>query len=226
MIEARNHSALWARLDQFELDDSSAAYPYSKRLARENGWSAPFTERVLTEYKRFLFLSQKVDHPVVPSDAVDQAWHLHLCYTRSYWEELCGEVLRTPLHHGPTRGESTATARFGDWYEGTLAAYRDYFGHEAPPDIWPPAWERFRLQLPRRVDLSTHVVFRKRTAMITLLGGTIALLLTSCSHSDGDPGFWMLTLAILATISFLCRGGTKGGGSTGCDSGCSGCGGD
>lgn len=230
MIEARNHSALWARLEQFELDDPTAAVPFSKRLARENGWSIPFTERVLKEYRRFLFLSQKLDHPVVPSDAVDQAWHLHLCYTRSYWDELCGEVLRTPLHHGPTRGEPSDTARFGKWYEGTLQAYREYFGHEPPEDIWPSAIERFRPQLARRVDLQTYFVLRKRTAMVSLLGGTIALLLTGCSATmGGEWFFWLfgaLILVLLLTKLFRSGGGSGGGCGSGCNSsGCSGCGG-
>ena len=78
--------------------------------------------RAIEEYKRFVFLAMAAGHPVTPLDEVDQVWHLHLCYTRSYWEDLCGEVLRAPLHHGPTRGGAAERARFDDQYRRTLAS--------------------------------------------------------------------------------------------------------
>ena len=95
---------LWQRIAAFEFDPVDAALPFSRRLARDNGWSDAFAQRAVEEYRRFVFLAMVAGHPVTPSDEVDQVWHLHLCYTRSYWEDLCGEVLPRPLHHGPTRG--------------------------------------------------------------------------------------------------------------------------
>ncbi len=41
------------------------------------------------EYRRFAFLAATAGHPVTPSDAVDQAWHLHLTYSRDYWDRFC-----------------------------------------------------------------------------------------------------------------------------------------
>ena len=112
-------------------------------MARENGWSHGRARRVVEEYRRFLFLACSAGHPVTPSDAVDQAWHLHLAYTRSYWEDLCGEVLGRPLHHGPTRGGPAEGAKFRDWYARTLASYEGAFGSPPPSDIWPAPRERF-----------------------------------------------------------------------------------
>ncbi len=135
--------ALWARLEAFDLDESGASLPLSARLARENGWSLGFARRVVGEYKRFVFLAMRAGHPVSPSDEVDQVWHAHLCYTRSYWDEMCGEILGAPLHHGPTRGGSAETRKFEAWYEKTLQSYRHFFGNEPPRDIWPPSAIRF-----------------------------------------------------------------------------------
>ncbi len=87
------NNELWQRLEAFELNDSEADFCFSTRLAQENGWSEAFARRVIREYKRFLYLAKSAGHPVTPSDQVDQAWHLHLCYTRSYWNELCANVL-------------------------------------------------------------------------------------------------------------------------------------
>jgi uncharacterized protein (TIGR04222 family) len=68
---------------------------------------------------------------------------LHLTYTRSYWEDLCRDVLERPLHHGPTKGGTEEQARFVDLYNQTLASYRRFFGQQPPRDVWPPAERRF-----------------------------------------------------------------------------------
>ena len=51
------HLELWRRLEALELDDPAASFPFSTRLARENGWSLRHAQRVIGEYKRFLFLT-------------------------------------------------------------------------------------------------------------------------------------------------------------------------
>ncbi len=152
---------LWTRIEDFELDVPNSALPFSRRLARENGWSADFTQRAIAEYKRFVFLAMCADHIVAPSEEVDQVWHFHLTYTRSYWDELCGQVLPRPLHHGPTRGGKDEGAKFHDLYERTLASYRRCFGEDAPPDLWPSAHVRFGKAHWIRVDVQGNWVIGK-----------------------------------------------------------------
>lgn len=132
---------LWRRLQACELDDPGASFPFSRRLARENGWPHAFAQRVITEYLKFAYLSQLGKGPVTPSDEVDQVWHLHLTYTRHYWGRFT-EAMGAPLHHGPTSGGSAQASRFEDLYAKTLALYRREFG-EPPKDIWPSAKIRF-----------------------------------------------------------------------------------
>ena len=91
------HGALYERIRTFAFDDGPVVFPFAARLARDNGWSAGFTARVVTEYRRFVFLAAAARHPVSPSDQVDQVWHLHLLYTESYWIKFCRETLGTPL---------------------------------------------------------------------------------------------------------------------------------
>ena len=155
------HGELWRKLEAFDLD-GEAQLSFSRRLARDNGWTPEFARRVVGEYKRFVFLAATAGHPVTPSDEVDQAWHLHLVYTHSYWDEFCGEVLGFPLHHGPTKGGKAEGAKFGDWYEKTLESYQRAFGEEAPRDIWPEAEVRFG-EAPhfRRVNTRRVWVVRK-----------------------------------------------------------------
>jgi len=132
-------SKLWQRLEAFDFDDGRPLQTFAQRLAEENHWSLGFAKRVIDEYRRFLFLAVAAGHPVTPSHAVDEAWHLHLNYTRSYWERLCKDVLRQPLHHDPTRGGAAEDRKFADWYERTRQSYEEFFGHAPPADIWGAA---------------------------------------------------------------------------------------
>jgi len=128
---------LRARIEAFSPDEPGIAFPFTARLAQENGWTREHARRVTREYLRFVYLAMTAGHPVTPSRAVDEAWHLHLTCTRSYWEEMCGRVLGRPLHHDPTRGGAEEEAKFADWYARTLHSYRAAFGEEPPADVWP-----------------------------------------------------------------------------------------
>lgn len=142
-VNSTSQTSLRERVEAFALDQAGASLPFTSRLAREQGWSHAFAGRVATEYKRFVVLAIEAGHPVTPSVQVDQAWHLHLVYTRSYWQGLCREVLGQDLHHEPTTGGGAETAKFVDWYSRTLESYRRIFREEPPADIWPAPERRF-----------------------------------------------------------------------------------
>ena len=95
---------LWTELESLELDHPTHEPSFSERLRQEHGWTTSFASRVVGEYRRFLLLAATEETLMVPSDAVDQAWHPHLVDTRAYWEELCGRVIHKALHHTPSRG--------------------------------------------------------------------------------------------------------------------------
>ena len=153
---------LWIRIRDFALDDPGARLPFSKRLARENGWCHCYASRVIEEYKKLCYIAMTAGHPVTPSEEVDQAWHLHLLYTRSYWDDFCGVVLQHRFHHGPTRGGVEEGSKFRQWYQTTLASYEEIFGAAPPSDIWPSVEVRFQhLPAYRRVNTATHLVIRK-----------------------------------------------------------------
>jgi len=134
---------LYKRIQAFALDWPDSQLSFSQRLAKDNGWSLGYTQRAIEEYKKFIFLAVAAGHPVTPSDQIDQVWHLHLTYTRSYWQEFCPKILQTTLHHEPTRGGSSEQLKFGSWYSKTLESYEQFFGHIPPIDIWPKPKDRF-----------------------------------------------------------------------------------
>jgi uncharacterized protein (TIGR04222 family) len=134
---------LYKRIQAFALDRPDSQLSFSQRLAKDNGWSSGYTQRAIEEYKKFIFLAVAAGHPVTPSDQIDQVWHLHLTYTRLYWQEFCPKILQTTLHHEPTRGGSSEQLKFGSWYSKTLESYEQFFGHIPPIDIWPKPKDRF-----------------------------------------------------------------------------------
>ena len=85
--------ACWRRLSEYDFDDPEYRLSFTARLARENNWSREFAARTIDEYRRFCWLAIYAEHPVTPSDAVDQVWHLHLTYSHDYWDRFCPEVL-------------------------------------------------------------------------------------------------------------------------------------
>ena len=144
---------LWARLAAHPLDDARDGHPLSARLQHSTGWSAAHTERVLLEYRRFLYLAVRRRGRVCPSGAVDEAWHTHLLDTPRYFGEFCPRVLGTVLHHVPERGQRTTD--HPRRYRATLRAYRWAFGEAPPRDIWPAPADRFA-ERRQHVDLAGH----------------------------------------------------------------------
>lgn len=134
---------LFQKIQDFRLDKEDVSFPFSKRLARDNYWSHTFALRVIDEYKKFIFLMMVSPTPITPSEEVDQAWHLHLTYTKSYWENLCEDTLQRKLHHHPTEGGIQEDAKFENWYAYTKDLYLQYFESPPPTDIWASQEKRF-----------------------------------------------------------------------------------
>lgn len=219
---------LLARVLDFAIDEGAPVLTFERRLARENGWTAAFAARVVREYKRFVYLAMTAGHPVTPSDQVDQAWHLHLTYSHSYCERLCGETLGRPLHHGPTRGGSTESARYDAQYERTLIAYRAAFAEEPPADIWPPTAVRFGEDLHfARVNIARNWVVPKavvkRAGVLAAIAVGAAVFATGCDPRlnpfalVGLDFLWFYLPLVLAAVAFAVgvQRALRGPGTTG-----------
>jgi hypothetical protein len=160
---------------------------------------------------------------VTPSDEVDQAWHLHLAYSRDYWEEFCPNVLRRRLHHGPTDGGSGEDERYKANCRRTLEIYEATFGEQPPSDIWPPVSLRFGyygtnfvrvnsalFEIAPRTDLAKSRLSGFATALglfliVLILGLFSATLLHSTPLFAPVEGFWDLAsrLGLYAIGLFL-----------------------
>ena len=212
---------LWQRLRTLRFDGGTGPRTFAVRLAQEQGWSAAYTARAVEEYRRFLLLfaleeksqrevggqpGQEPGVQIVPPATVDKVWHLHLLYTRSYWEELCQGILGLPLHHLPADGTTGDAAALNTVYRQTLASYRRVFGVDAPADIWPgggtPARSVAALPpIAPRVTLSKppappprapSMPWGWRVFWIASLGGLALLVLAEAGWSSGVVMGWLL----------------------------------
>lgn len=133
-----NNPQLWLNICAFKLNDEpGATIQFSDKLQKEEKWTLPFANRAIAEYKKFLYLYVILPQGASPSEQVDKVWHLHLTYTVSYWQKLCGEVLKKQLHHYPSKGGASENTRHQTWYEETLIAYVQEFEELPPIDFWP-----------------------------------------------------------------------------------------
>lgn len=229
---------LLTKLEGFEIDSGEPELTFINRLARENDWPLNYAERVYREYMRFIFLMTQSESPLTPSDAVDQAWHLHLAYSRSYWHDLCGELVKRELHHGPTQGGIIEQRKYTDWYECTLRFYKETFGEDPPIDIWLPVAERFNnIDAFKRLDTVSNFVIPKWPIKYGSLILLFILLILGTHAIDPNLGKITGGTVFFGTVFFILykvwkdisqeKGRNSGGITGGCGGGggCSGCGG-
>jgi hypothetical protein len=214
---------LWQALGAMRIEAEGAAITFTEKLGRETGWTSAHAEAVMEEYRRFLYLAATEREPVSPSDAIDRVWHLHLTYSRHYWDVLCGEILGRPLHHDPNPGGAAEDERHADQYARTLEAYERVFGAPPPASIWPrPAAGPSRKGGMRPVAIGLGAA------------AGASLLLAACSGRSGErelmgwfPLIFVGMILLIIVIAFASRGQHKGkrGDSDGsCGAGGSGCG--
>jgi hypothetical protein len=215
-VNKLTNEELFKKLDDFSLDNPEASFSFSDRLSRENGWTKGFALQVIGEYKKFIYLSVVTGKSLTPSEEVDQAWHLHMIYTQSYWSEMCGDILKgLKLHHGPTKGGQSEKERYDNQYDYTLKVYKDEFGYDAPTNVWPNKEERFGNINFRRVSVRDNIILNKKKVRTYLTGFVIGICLTltgfllssykseSENVSGGDIFLWVLGIGF---IIFLIRG--------------------
>ena len=175
-------TALWQAINAYEIDAADAALPFSRRLARDNNWSHSFALAAIADYKRFIYLICTSGTVLTPSEEIDAVWHLHLLYTRDYWDRFCGETLKRKIHHGPTRGGAAEADTYLTCYRRTLTLYEEVFG-PPPPALWPDAATRFSPPQRQSVDMSTHIILPKRQVFLCLTAG-LPLLLAGCKLEE------------------------------------------
>ncbi|GGK14135.1 hypothetical protein GCM10008955_04320 [Deinococcus malanensis] len=190
----------------------SYAFPevLAARLGRDYGWSQPFTSGALEEYRRFLHLAVTSQTPVTPSQVVDKVWHLHLTFTRDYWERLT-PALGRPVHHDPGGADADDDAHFAAQYIGTLDAYRATFG--PPPALyWPdPRLRNQPVFIQATPPSEPALAARSQWQSGNVLGSTLVVIGVAALLLHWTPlALLMGTLLLLLVVRSLTRRDRRG----------------
>jgi hypothetical protein len=158
---------LWRRITLHDFEPDTPLN-FTRRLARDHGWSLEQARAAVDAYRCFCFLAVVSPTPVTPSEIVDEVWHQHLVYSRDYWTIWCGERLQAPLHHDPTPGGPDAQMTYRRQYAETLALHERMFG-PPDPDIWPATHHRFGPPRYRVTDRRHYFIVPKPIARLRRL---------------------------------------------------------
>jgi len=226
-----SNQSLYNELLSLNLDEKKHEFMFSDRLSRENKWSAQYCIRSINEYKRFIYLISISNKSLTPSDQVDQVWHLHLTYTKSYWVNMCRNILKYELHHGPTEGGSKELQKYKDQYKYTIELYAKEFGEYPPNDIWPGVNKRFKnADKFIRINSTNYWMIKKPVSIILPILFTPLIAIAS-TEENTDTDFWFYIKLVFGiyiaykVIQWIYRNSGGKGNGGGCGSGCSGCGG-
>jgi hypothetical protein len=229
---------LWIKIKNFKLDDTNSDFTFSKRLARDNNWSIEFAKKVIEEYKKFIYLCCVSNTSITPSDAVDQAWHLHLTYTKSYWIEFCNKTIGKQIHHNPTKGGNLEKDKFTKCYDTTFQIYELEFNQIPPDSIWLNNNKRFKEINFKRINTDKFWLIKKPSKRILLVSKLltiliiIPLLFIRAKDSLAGSGALIIILIVVILIIAIKSNNKNNNGCShddydhyddGCDSGCSGC---
>ncbi|MCB4799944.1 glycine-rich domain-containing protein [Neotamlana laminarinivorans] len=230
------NTVLWQKINDFKLDDENAAFNFTHRLARDNNWTLSFAQNVILEYKKFIYLCAASNAQITPSDAVDQAWHLHLTYTKSYWKDFCLKTIGKEIHHNPTKGGNQEKDKFSNCYNLTFDVYKTEFGMSPPEKIWLNTKKRFLNVNYKRINLDNYWLIKKPSSnirtniSILVLGLICSTLFIQANNNSSTIIILIIIIFILIQIFKKGKNNNNDGCDTGCDysddSGCSsGCGG-
>lgn len=197
-------------LEDFQVCSNGDNNIFWQKLTEENSWSLAFSKKAFDEYKKFIYLAKKYGCKVVPSKTIDKVWHLHMTFTKSYWNELCQEVIQMEFHHVPSSQGKDAEFSDNECYEKTKELYEKEFGFAPPSLYWP--------------DVKKSKLNKLHFSFISIFCATLLTACTSTMFSDIELIFkWIIGIYVVyKVLSWLGKGGS--GGSGGCGSSGSNCG--
>jgi hypothetical protein len=89
------NSELWEKIQRLDLTI------IFERMTIKHGWTEEKAEKAVSEYRKFLYLTQVFEQPVSPTNDIDAIWHEHILHTNKYALD-CKKLFGKFLHHFPT----------------------------------------------------------------------------------------------------------------------------
>lgn len=99
-------------------------------VTRKGIYASDEVDDVELEYKRFIALVVGTGQPQIMAKSVDDYWHAHLLFTRSY-KQMAAALNVRGIDHQPTKSEEERLALIGG-YNVTHDVYTEHFGKPNP----------------------------------------------------------------------------------------------
>lgn len=124
---------LWLKLNLMNAQGLQAFAPMMQMVQQQMGVNTEMAQRVIEEYRKFLFLAMRAGHQVIPPGVVNDVWMMHLQNAQNYWENLGQMITEKPVAQGI---DAKSFASMADAWAATLKSYETIFGSKPPMDIW------------------------------------------------------------------------------------------
>ena len=182
----------------FEVTSNGDSDIFLSKLTLENNWTSCYAREIFSEYMKFIWLAKISQKRIVPSESIDIVWHLHMTFTKSYWCELCKDILGFELHHTPSSKNLESKNQDERGYQYTLRLYEKEFRNVPPTSCWTT-------RAPKRSSLVAY----------GLLAFFTATFLTACSLESNEDFISVLKWGVgifvgLKVLNWLSSNGGSG----------------
>ncbi len=114
-----------------EADKIDLSLVKARTMRVHSDWTASRADSAVAEYRKLLVLAKLGVH-VVPGKDIDEIWHSHILFTKSYALD-CDSFFGYYLHHKPADGSSAEdNAKRKISHTIMMNMYKKYFCHVAP----------------------------------------------------------------------------------------------
>lgn len=124
---------LWLKLNMMNAQGLQSFAPLAKAMEQQMGANTEMAQRVIEEYRKFLFLAMRAGHQVIPPGIINDVWMMHLQQAQNYWETLGEMITERPVAQGL---DAKSFQSMSDAWAATLQSYEKIFGTSPPMDIW------------------------------------------------------------------------------------------
>ena len=199
-------SRLWNKIENYIIAGDQNDL-FIRKLMQQEEWSRSFTKQAILEYKRFMFLAVVSPRAVTPCPVVDVVWHLHLVFSRCYWDNFCGQVLNKNIHHDPSDDISDIEKQtMSQQYQATLFLYRIYFSHE-PAAVWGGG--EFESKAKKSLSFVGSVRVVLATLLLLIVGPSVYaedwILKFDRFVRDGSLEYWFTLIIVAVFVGLVIR---------------------
>jgi hypothetical protein len=133
---------LWLKLNMMNAQGMQAFAPMMQMMEQQMGQNSEMAQRVIEEYRKFLFLAMRAGPSGDPARPINDVWMMHMQNAQNYWENLAKMITERPVAGGM---DAKTMGNVGDAWAATLNPTRR---SSAPSRRWTSGARARRRKTP------------------------------------------------------------------------------